>query len=139
MNKIRTNAKLMAGFIPHRLDISDKPELSDFPLNILFGNFITINGVDMSATALYEPELNTFQCNGDEKSLTYKNIYGMGTLTVTKRNDGWGAIKTINNKFVRLTHSKDWKMFFVTLTGPGLCNGEGCFYKTVSSKDSLVN
>lgn len=138
--EIRTNARLMAGFIPHRLVINDKPELSDFPLNILFGNFITINGVDMSATALYKPDVESYREGEGGRSLDYRNIYNQDNLvTITRQEEKWTGTKVINEKVTLIAEGRMWQQFFTQLTIVGLSNGEKCRYQSLPLKESNQN
>ena len=90
MTKEIKDRKQFVGFIPHRLEVEDRPELSDFPLNVLFANCFKAGGVDFSADALYEPEIESFREEEDKKILDYRNIYNPeDLLTITKEVEKW--------------------------------------------------
>lgn len=55
--------------IPKRLEVEGRSELSDFPLNVLFACFFSLEGSNFSATALYEPELESFREGVTKKRL----------------------------------------------------------------------
>lgn len=120
-------------FIPHRLDIANRPELFDFPLNVLFVSYKRVKGVDISGTALYKPEIKTYRIEEDRYSLGYRNIYGNDNLLkITRFSDKWEGIKTINGRQVLLATGGSWKQFFIHLTIAGLCNGEKCKFERLS-------
>ncbi len=137
---IETNANPLQrfGFIPNKLEVDGRPELSDFPLNILFANFFAVKGVHMSATALYEPDTETYKKGVNERSLVYKNKYGPdNTVVVKKYDDRWEGVKTVNGEIVLLANGKTWKQFFVQLTIVGLSNGEKCHYETQKQQGTV--
>ena len=47
-------------YIPRRLDVEGRPELSDFSLNVLLVSVRVVGGRHETGEALYEPELSTF-------------------------------------------------------------------------------
>ncbi|MFC1649568.1 hypothetical protein ACFL2C_02515 [Patescibacteria group bacterium] len=118
------------GFVPHRLEIEERPELSDFPFNVLFVNFFLKDNKDFSATALYEPEIESYSVNKEEKSLDYRNIYGHeDLLTIVKRKKSWSGVKVIKNERVLWADGPKWNLFFAHLTMNGLSKGERCKFK----------
>lgn len=58
------------GFIPRRLEIKGREELAVFSLNFLMGRYIMKEGKLVLASALYEPDLSSFQVIESPKSLT---------------------------------------------------------------------
>ena len=66
--------KQQFAFIPHRLDIVGRPELNDFPYNILFVSYRRTNGTDLSGTALYEPEIKSYRIEEDARLLDYRKF-----------------------------------------------------------------
>jgi hypothetical protein len=127
------------GFIPNKLEVEGRPELSDFPLNILFMSFLAVRGVGMSATALYEPDMETYLEDMEKRSMIYRNKYGSeNTVTVMRYPDRWEGAKTINGNVVLLANGKTWKDFFVQLTIMGLSKGEKCYYETLKEAE-MVN
>ena len=67
--------KSYVGFIPHRLDVEGRPELNEFPYNVLYVSYRRVHGIDISGSALYEPEIESYRISGQLKILDYKNIY----------------------------------------------------------------
>jgi hypothetical protein len=64
------------GFIPKRLKIEDKPELSIFPLNILIGRYTVREGKPVLGSVIYEPDLSSLILNDkSELTLNYRSYY----------------------------------------------------------------
>lgn len=123
-------------FIPHQLEIEDKSELSNFPLNVLFASWTIRNGASIMGTALYEPDFATFKQNGAESSMEYHNKYGGDCWLKITHNAGAGikyhGEKFVSGKSVGMADGGDnWKMFFVHFTALGLANGERCEFEEV--------
>lgn len=59
---IENNPKLKGfiGYIPKPLNLESKPEFSIFPFNVLIGRHTEIEGKQIIATALYEPDYLNF-------------------------------------------------------------------------------
>ena len=120
-------------FIPGHLEIEGRPELNNFSLNIMFMSWTIRDGVEISGTALYEPDLTTF-ADGLCQKLSYYNIHSRDCLieieydTESFRYEGR---KVINGQNVGLAIGSDWKNFFVHLTMLGLTNGERCEFELV--------
>ena len=118
------------GFIPHRLEVPGRPELSAFPLNVLFVKSKIEKGVQISGSALYEPDLDTYRKDGDVSSMRYHNIYGTTSHLVIARdeeNKTYHGEKFVNGKLVVSAEGgDDWQRFFTQLTMLGLTNGERC-------------
>lgn len=118
------------GFIPHRLEIPRRPELSAFPLNVLFTSRKIENGAEISGSALYEPDFDTYRKDGDVSSMRYRNLYGTTShlvIAYDEKNKRYRGEKFVNGKLVVLAEGgDDWQRFFTQLTLPGLANGERC-------------
>ena len=118
------------GFVPHHLEVPGRPELSAFPLNVLFVKSKIENGVQISGSALYEPDLDTYRKDGDVSSMKYHNIYGSTSHLVIARNEKnktYHGEKFVNGKLVvSADGGDDWQRFFMQLTMLGLTNGERC-------------
>jgi len=63
------------GFVPHRLEIKEAPELNDFPFNVLFSSFGMKDGARVMGSAVYNPDFSTFKKDGDKYSMQYRNGY----------------------------------------------------------------
>lgn len=136
-NEIK-NINYGAGFIPHRLEIEARPELNDFPLNILFANFFVESGVKKIASALYVPDIDTFYSEEDKNSLLYRNSYGFeNTVTIIKTPQRWEGIKRIKEENVLYASGTDWQSFFFHLTFQGLCKGERCRFESLEDLQKL--
>lgn len=117
-------------FIPHKLEVEGRPELSDFSLNILFANVFNAKGIDVIASSLYRPDLETYQRDSEKKSLTYRNIYNKKDIVrITKFEERWEGQKFIKEKRALLAQGRTWKQFFAQLTLTGLSKGERCKYE----------
>lgn len=124
---IQNFMKGFAGFIPKRLSIVGKPELNNFPFNVLFGNFVKEKGNIVSCTALYEPNLSSYRKEKDSHSMDYINKYDIGDwlhLVYDSIQKRWTGEKFIKGKRVSFTEGTTWNMFFGHLTMLGLSPGE---------------
>jgi len=121
------------GFIPKKLEVEGRPELSLLPLNILFVNFFSQKGINMSASSLYEPDIETFMGGVMGVRMTYRNIYNPeNVIILTRKRSGWEGKKIIDSKAVLIQEGKDdWNHFFGNFTANGLSEGEDCFYNTL--------
>jgi hypothetical protein len=120
------------GFVPRKLDIKDRPELSIFPYNIMFMNFRFYYGQKQSGIALYEPVLDSYEDILDRKRLLYRNIYDPENKIIIEyfvKDMRYEGFKYIKGRCVREAHGKEWKMFFVHLTMTGPEHGEGCKFE----------
>lgn len=119
-------------FIPHRLEIAGRPELNNFPLNVMFIGWTVRDGQRLSGTAIYEPEFHTHKKDGHLSSMKYRNAYGGDchlVIAYDEKNKKYVGEKFVNGKLVGLaTGGNDWKSFFVHLTMLGLANGERCMF-----------
>ena len=123
------------GFVPHILEIEERPELNVFPLNILFARWGMKNGIRIMGSALYEPNFATFEQNDAESSMVYRNKHGGdGWLKITY-NTGKGikyrGEKYIDGKSVGMATGGNWKEFFIHFTALGLTKGERCEFEEV--------
>lgn len=137
---IENNNPQFVGFVPHRLEIEDRPEFTDFPLNVLFANFFVSNGVQMVASALYQPDVESFTVQGTEKVLKYKNPHGVeDELVIVRGENGWRGEKIIKGKRTLLACGAEWEGFFVHLTINGLSKGEACIFESLDALSKKVD
>jgi len=125
------------GFVPCRLEIESRPELTNFPLNVMFMQLKIENGKTISGTALYEPDLGSYKKDGNVSSMEYHNIYGPTNWLVIEYDSSklsYLGKKIVNGKFVVEAIGKQWNMFFVHLTAFGLANGESCKFEEIPSR-----
>ena len=116
-------------FIPHRLEIEDRPELNVFPFNVLFAQYKVENGKTISGDALYEPDLGSYKQEENVSSMEYHNIYGPANWLVIqydKAKQSYLGKKFVNGESVGWAVGMNWKMFFIHFTALGLSNGERC-------------
>src|SRR3989338_2694714 len=126
------------GFIPKRMDIAESI-MFHFPQNVAFGKFGRKDGHNVFGTALYEPELDTFEQEGEKYSMKYRNAYGGDCWLRVIYDDekkNWTGEKFVNGKSAWISFGAKWDMFFVHFTMPGLANGERCVFEEIPSKIS---
>jgi len=126
------NKGVFFGFVPHHLQIPDRPELNNYPFNVMFAQQGTRFGKNVLGDAIYVPDLKTYTQLGEKSSMKYINSYGGNSWLLieydlsTKNFNGY---KTVNEKYVGEASGPEWKMFFVHFTALGLTNGERCNFK----------
>ncbi len=125
-------------FIPRRLQIASNSQLSNFPLKVLFMKKKIKNGNIITGTALYEPDFDTFEKNGNIYLMRYYNIYGGDCCLVIAfdiiKKKYYGQ-KYINRKSVGFVDGEnDWNLFFINFTMLGLSNGERCRFENLGEK-----
>lgn len=118
----------LTGFVPYRLEAKDFPLQSNFPLNILFGGFTVIDGVNMMGTALYIPVFSTFEERDEKEYMTYVNRYSVDWTVVIeydKNKGSWFGLKYHNKEEKGGGGGgSNWNMAFSHLTMAGLVKGE---------------
>ena len=126
------------GFVPKRLDIPDRPELSVLPLNILFVSYARIDGVLNRGTALYEPLIDTYVNDGARASLMYFNIYNhdpekIWTIKIIYDLEKklYTGLKFFNADLITESVHREWNKFFGVWTAGGLSNLESCKFDTL--------
>jgi len=113
-------------FIPKHLDIPDRPELNDFPRNILFTNTVQLGKYSDVRLALYEPDFSTFELMEGKKQLFYRNAHGGDSqVRIIKEDQGtyWG-VKIVNGVEKSNSAGETWKDFFLYLSLPGIWKDE---------------
>jgi hypothetical protein len=124
--------RTLYNFVPHRLEIPERPELNRFPFNILFTSFTIKNRQRVNCSALYQPIIDSYRKDGNLSSMEYRNIYGGNCYLTISYDEGkkqYHGEKYVNNKNVGSADGGDnWNMFFVHLTMSGLANGEQCMF-----------
>lgn len=109
-------------FIPHRLEIPDRPELNNFPFNILFGTVtLADNNVQRQETALYEPDFSTFTQDGVEQKMKYYNVSNperrfWAEIVYDTNKQSYVGTKYRGDKSIGMAEGPKWDMFFVHLT-----------------------
>jgi hypothetical protein len=129
--------EVRCGFVPRRLEIQGRPELGDFPVNVLFARSGTRGGRRVLGVALYEPDLSSFRRDADKCVMEYRNAYGGRSRLVIEHDQSTGRYlghKLVNNQEVGMAGGGDWPMFFTHFTALGLAGGERCEFHEVSSE-----
>lgn len=122
------------GFVPHRLNIKERPELNIFPQNVLFASQGIRNGKNVFGDALYEPDLKSYTRKHNESSLNYHSVYGGNHWLVVKYDfleKRYQGEKFVNGKSVGQAYGLKWEMFFVHFTMLGLSVGERCRFDEI--------
>ncbi|MBU3922683.1 hypothetical protein KJ684_00390 [Patescibacteria group bacterium] len=125
---------VLFGFVPKTLEIKERPELNVFPFNVLFMNFKQENGKRISGTAIYEPDLASFQKDTDKWSMCYYNVYSRKDWLLIEYDivkKSYFGEKFVNGKSVGMADGSKWNGFFMHFTALGLSNGEQCKFETV--------
>lgn len=117
------------GFVPHRLEIKNLPKYNNFPFNMLFMSHANINGVDMSGSAVYNPDFSTFQEDEEKQSMTYYNQYDDDrnwtvVIDYDKQKGSWEGTKYCKGEFRGGGGGTEWHMAFAHLTAIGVVKGE---------------
>jgi hypothetical protein len=127
--------KTLYMFIPKRLEVTEKTEMSRFPANVLFVGFRKADGRLQAGSALYEPDFGTYNSEPGLCSMRYHNIYGGECYLVVsyhEENRLYRGEKFVNGKPVSVTTGTDnWLSFFGHLTMLGLVDGEKCKFEYV--------
>ncbi|KKS39532.1 MAG: hypothetical protein UV02_C0067G0005 [Candidatus Kuenenbacteria bacterium GW2011_GWA2_42_15] len=113
-------------WVPRRLQIPDRPELSNFPLNILFSTVCTgDNNTRTVELAEYVPDLSTFVENEAKQTMKYYNRldgarhYWTEIVYDTARKSYFGT-KYCDDESAGAAYGRDWNNFFVHLTMLGV-------------------
>ncbi len=117
------------GFVPYRLEIAGRPELNNFPLNVLFADFTLQNGERLFGSALYEPDLESFKKDGNEFTMKYRNKYGGDCwlcIAYDELKKSYRGEKFVNGKSTGSAYGIKWQGFFAHFTILGLAAGERC-------------
>ena len=138
INKQKANEAIRRGtlfsFIPHRLEITGRPEWNNFPFNVLFMNYAIKDGQHITGTALYEPDFYTYRKDGHLSLMRYHNVYGGECYLIIaydEKNKRYHGKKYVNGKSVGSADGgNDWKNFFIHLTMMGLVADEQCRMET---------
>src|ERR1051325_7376104 len=102
-------------FILRELEIEGRPELSKFPLNVLFADYTIRDGVRTMGSALYEPDLSSLGRSGSKYFLLYNNKYGGDChlrITYDTEKEAWEGEKIIDRELAWTSHGRDWQLFF---------------------------
>lgn len=125
---------ILLGFVPSKLEIEGRPELSVFSLNVMFMQQKNENGKVISGTALYEPDVESHTDDGSVCTLRYHNIYGGDShlmIHYYKNDKRYVGFKYVNGQSIGSAAGNNWQNFFLHFTMIGLVNGEQCEFEVV--------
>lgn len=122
------------GFVPQHLEIEGRPELNNFPLNVLFVSptILIKDGVKHMASALYNPDVPSFKAEDTKYSMEYRNAYGGNSwlrITYDADKKNYAGEKFINDQSTGMAFGVRWQGFFIHLTMIGLSKGEECMFE----------
>ncbi len=127
-------------FIPKHLDIPDRPELRDFPRDILFADTFYFSYSDPEIRlALYEPDFSTFESKDGNKRLIYRNAHhGASQVRIIKEDGGiyWG-VKMVNGVEIGISSGETLKILFLYLSLHQIHKGEA--FVTMLGSEILNN
>lgn len=118
---------LFTSFIPRPIEIPEYPELSVFPLNVLFQSSKKCEEGVLLGFALYLPDGNTYRDGPDEAVMDYKNRVDPRfhlEITYIKADGSYRGVRYRGEEAVTWTTGKDWRRFFAHLGMVGLIDGE---------------
>ncbi len=114
-------------FIPYKLDIAGRPELSLFPLNVLFAKYKTVDGNVVIGKALYEPDLKSLSKKGTVFRMTYRNAYGGDGRLIIRYDflkEKYQGEKFVRGESVGQAEGTEWDRFFMQFGVLGISDGE---------------
>jgi len=121
-------------FIPKRLEVEGRPELENFPFNVMFQSFTEKKDKLISGTALYEPDIESYEIEDKEIQMTYRNKFCHNQFLIIVYNEDKKSYK--GYKYIGKDRSyavgENWQQFFIHFTMIGLLFGEACEFKEVS-------
>lgn len=116
-------------FVPNRLEIPHRPELNNFPFNIVFGTItLADNDTQRQETSVYEPDFSTFAQDGAEQKMKYYNNLNperrfWAEIVYNANDQTYVGTKYCGDKSHGMAFGKNWDMFFVHFTALGVTNG----------------
>ncbi len=115
-------------FVPQRLEIPNRPELNNFPLNILFSTLcVADNGTQGMETSTYVPDISTFIEEGEEQKMRYYNCLNKEfwvEIAYNTSDQSYVGTKYNRDKSIGMASGPKWDMFFVHLTMMGVASGQ---------------
>lgn len=124
--------KNFIGFVPQHLAIEGRPELNNFPLNVLFAGFTVKDGIRLAGNARYEPDITSFKTDDSMETMMYKNAFGGNSwLKISFDGKGYYGEKVVEGVSVGHACGPNWGIFFMHFTFLGLTNGERCFFEPI--------
>lgn len=121
--------------MPKHLELTERPELNDFPANILFAETFDDPRKLEIRGALYEPDLATYEVKNGQKQMLYRNAHGGDSqVRVFREPDGgYTGVRIIQGADKSFTMGATWKDFFLHLTLAGIFQEEAFVPVPISS------
>ena len=121
--------------MPKHLELTERPELNDFPANILFAETFDDPRKLEIRGALYEPDLATFEVKDGQKHMLYRNAHGGDSqVRVIRAPDGgYTGVRIIQGADKSFAMGATWKDFFLHLTLTGTFPEEAFVSVPISS------
>jgi len=116
-------------FIPKRLEIKERPELINFPLNIMFSTTtLSDYNTQHKETSIYNPDLSTYKQEGTKQKMKYFNRLNIERefwieITYNTVKESWKGTKYYGEETLGIAMGSEWKMFFMHLTTLGVLGG----------------
>lgn len=109
--------------IPQKLLIDGRPEISCFPLNILFSSITTEGDKSFISYSTYNPDLATYQEDPKTKRLQYFNTENRDwwiEISYSKENGNYFGNKYYCDKLIQKASANEWDKFFYHLATMGI-------------------
>ena len=109
-------------FIPTRLEVADRPELNNFPFNILFSTItLADDNTQRQETSVYEPDFSTFIQEGSDQRMKYYNILNPERhfcveIVYNTDDQSYVGTKYRGDKRLGSATGPSWQGFFMHLT-----------------------
>ena len=116
-------------YIPKRLEIKERPELINFPLNIMFSTItLSDNNTQQIQTSIYNPDLSTFKQEEIKQKMKYFNSLNIERefwieLTYDTSKKSWSGTKYYKEEILGIADGPTWDSFFIHLTAMGVESG----------------
>ena len=116
-------------YIPKRLKIKERPELINFPLNIMFSTItLSDNNTQQIQTSIYNPDLSTFKQEEIKQKMKYFNSLNIERefwieLTYDTSKKSWSGTKYYKEEILGIADGPTWDSFFIHLTAMGVESG----------------
>lgn len=108
-------------FVPKRLEIKGRPELNNFPLNVMFMSICKADDNNHELTTIYLPDFETYQETNKEQKMKYFNSLNKSRkfwleIIYSNEKGSYTGNKFCGKKLVSSAYGKKWDIFFVHLT-----------------------
>lgn len=122
-------------FIPDKLNITGRSELSEFPKHIFMARNMPIHGYVNIAYVVYEPELHTFTQKDELREMNYLNKFDPEfRIKISFNNKYYIGVKYRGDQEISQATAPNWGSFFAHLDAIGITNGEGCKFRKTDKK-----